>query len=250
MVMDDERHRRASTRRRLSPALLVGTLVLALAGSPTRAQEADAGMPRAPQACTIEGRASYREVRVRRPGRRRRAITSIVALEDRLVAVQALTPSLFLVRTRAGEPAIEGETREPVSIVVRRDLHLSGLVIAEGAPILRLSPRDESLEVDVDLGDGVIAHHVVVACEALRVRLPSSPGPAVRPSLSHPRWRARTGRLTVRQHAEEGVEALLVTVPSFLQLHELARTAAFVRVSLALPRGRIDGWVRDGDLVR
>jgi hypothetical protein len=210
----------------------------------------DAGVPRAPQACTIEGRASFREVRVRRVGRRRRPITEIVAIEDRLVAVQPITSSLFFVRTRMGEPAIEGETREPVPIQLRHDVSVAGLVLAEGAPIRRWSPRDESLEADVDLGDGVVAHHVVLPCEALRVRAPTSPGAVPRPSLARPRWRARTGSLRVRQHAEEGVEALRVTVPSFLQLDELARTASFVRVSSPLPRGRIEGWVRDDDLVR
>ncbi|GAB4109813.1 MAG: hypothetical protein OHK0013_45500 [Sandaracinaceae bacterium] len=239
-------------RGRLTTIGAALSLTLALVPAPrgSRAQGAEADAPRAPRACTIEGRASFREVRVRRPGRRRRATTAIVPIEDRLVAVQALTPSLLLVRTPAGEPEIEGETREPVSILLRHAVTLSGVVLGEGAPIRRFSPRDESLEADVDLGDGVVAHHVVLPCEALRVRPPSGPGAVVRPALAHPRWRARTGTLRVRQHADEGIEALLVTVPSFLELHELARTEAFVRVSLVLPHGGIDGWVRDHDLVR
>ncbi len=184
---------------------------------------------------------------MRREGRRR-TIVSVVSIESREISIEALTPTLFRVRTRMGEPAIDGETRERPPITLRSEVRVSGMVALRGTPIVRLTPRDQSLAVDLALGDGVIARNVVLPCEVLRVRA-SEPPQARVPSPAHsPRWRARAGRLLLRQHEEEGIEALRVVVPAEVELHELARVEGLVRVMVPLTWGRLDGWVRDTDL--
>jgi len=170
-------------------------------------------------------------------------------LEPREVSIEAVTPSLFRVRTREGEPVVEGVARIRPPISLRRDLALPGLVALRGTPVGRLTPREDALDVDLDLGGGVVARRVVLGCDALRVRAAEAPTNAETSRGSSPRWSSRGAILPIRDRAEEGIETTRVGVPSAFVLEELGRTDAWVRIRAALPRGRIDGWVRDTQLV-
>ncbi len=170
-------------------------------------------------------------------------------LEAREVSVEAITPSLFRVRTREGEPVVEGVARARPPLSLRRDVTLPGLVALRGTPVGRLTPREDALDVDLELGDGVVARRIILRCDALRVRAIDAPETAIAALGSSPRWSSRGATLPIRDRAEEGIEATRVGVPSALVLSEVGRTEAWVHVRATLPRGRLDGWVRDTLLV-
>lgn len=235
------------------------SLVLALAASaawiaPSASSSQDAGIdagppPEGPRPCRIDGRASFAGLRVVRASRHGRARVSVMDLPARTVSIEAVTPTLFRVQTREGEPVVTGETRTLPPLSLRRDLSLPGLVALRGTPVVRLTPREASLDVDLDLGDGVIARRVILGCDVLRVRMAEDAAEASGAPPASPRWRSRGPTITLRDRAEEGIEALRVTVPADFVLHEVGRTEAWVHLRVPLRRGRVDGWVRDHAVV-
>ncbi len=166
----------------------------------------------------------------------------------RELRVHVLSPSLFHVTTRVGEPVIEGhtDTRPPLSL--RRDVHLGGVHVRRGAPIARTTPREQSLDVDIDLGAGALLRRFVIGCDALRVREPDGLEASAAPSPHRPHWHARGEELAMRERAEEGVEVARVSLPRELVLEEVRRTEQFVHVRAQLPYAQLDGWVRDSAL--
>lgn len=209
----------------------------------------DAAPLRGPSPCAIDGRAAIRELEVVRRSRHGHDAVSRMDLPPREIRLAILTPARFHVTTREGEPALEGYTRERPPISLRRDLSLGGVLARRGAPIARATPREQSLDVDVDLGDAVLLRRVVLSCEALRVRAAATPDLAVAPSPHHPHWQSRGRELAVRERPEEGIEVARVATTTTLVLEELSRREPWVHVRAGLPRGAIDGWVRDSALV-
>jgi hypothetical protein len=245
----------------LAPALGLALAALLRVGVCARgahagAQEAiDAGLVaeraplEGPRPCSIDGRATITDLEVIRRSRHGHDVVARVDLEQRELRVEVLTPSRFFVTTREGEPALSGHTRVRPPLSLRRELALGGVRAVRGAPITRVTPREQALDVDVDLGGDVLLRRLVLGCEALRVRVASSPAPASVPSAQHPHWRTRGRELAIRDRPEEGIEVARLLVRGELVLEERVRQEPFVRVHAQLPYASIDGWVRDSALV-
>jgi hypothetical protein len=229
---------------------------LSLAGAPRLGAQAprEAGVPtatplRGPATCAIDGRAAITGLEVVRRADSGHDTIGRIDLPPRDVRVEVLTPSRFLVSTRAGVPELTGHTgvRPPISL--RRELVLGGVHVARGAPVTRTTPRERALDVDIDLGAGVLLRRVVLGCDALEVRAADAPDVAGAPSGREPLWHPRGRELAIRDRPEEGLEVARLRVPGTLVLVERARDAAFVRVHARLPSASLDGWVRDSALV-
>lgn len=246
-------------------------MVVAALGAPTNAQEADAAMDaglamdagpatdaglamdaaalRGPTPCAIDGRVAIAGLEVVRRSRHGHDIVARVDLPPREIRLEVLTPSRFRVSTREGEPVVTGQTRVRPPLSLRRDLALGGVLARRGAPIARTTPREQALDVDIDLGGGVLLRRVTLGCDVLRVRPPGAPEAAAAPSPHEPHWRSRGRELAVRERPEEGIEVARLLAPQSLVLDELARREPFVRVRARLPHASLDGWVRDSTLV-
>lgn len=214
--------------------------------------QADAGLDAqrstGPTPCAIDGRAPIAALAVERSHRGRSALAHL-DVPAREVRVRVLTPSLFHVETRLGEPALEGHTQVRPPLSLRVDVSLSGALARRGAPIGRTTPREQSLDVDIELGEGVSLRRVVLGCDSLRVREAAHAQLPTPPSARHPRWVARGRELALRARPEEGIEAARLSVTSALVLEERARRPGFVRVRAGLAHGELDGWVRESSLV-
>jgi len=248
--MPSDLHHRPVARRSLFAALVLAIVSLARLDHRAHAEDVgpsseDAGMPVGPTPCRIDGRAAIAELQVIRRSPQGHDVVSRMDLPPREIRVHVITPSLFRVATRVGEPVIEGHTdvRPPLSL--RRDVVLGGVTARRGAAILRTTPREQSLDVDIDLGAGAVLRRLVISCDALRVRAADGLEETAPPSLHRPHWRARASEIALRERGEEGIEVARVRLPSTVVLEEVRRNEAFVQVRAHLPYGRIDGWVRD-----
>jgi hypothetical protein len=231
-------------------------VAVAVLSAPIDAQEVpDAGVApdaaplRGPTPCFIDGRVAITGLEVVRRSRHGHDTIGRVDLPPREIRLEVLTPSRFRVSTREGEPAITGHTRVRPPLSLRRDLALGGVLARRGAPITRTTPREQALDVDVDLGSGVLLRRVALGCDALRVRAPTAPEGEGAPSPHQPHWRSHGRELAIRERPEEGIEVARLLAPQALVLDELARREPFVRVRARLPYAAIDGWVRDSALV-
>lgn len=248
--MAPDLHQRTHARSLLS----LGTCALLVVAGLTvgaRAQiTEDVGLepPRGPTPCAIDGRAAISSLEVTRRSRHGHHVVSRVDVPVREVRVQVLSPTRFHVATRVGDPVFEGhtETRPPLSL--RRDVLLGGVRVRRGAPILRTTPREQSLDVDIDLGASAVLRRYVIGCDVLRVREPEGMTETRLPSPHHPHWIARGREIAMRERGEEGLEVARVALPPAVVLEELGRSDAYVHVRAQLPYATLDGWVRDSTL--
>ncbi|MBX7191297.1 MAG: hypothetical protein K1X94_04540 [Sandaracinaceae bacterium] len=234
-------------------------LALCLAAIGVRAQDrrapepaADAAQPDAPRApapCAIDGRAAIPGLEITRRSRHGHTTVARIDVPVREIRLEVLAPALFHVWTREGEPALEGHTHRHPPMSLRSELTLGGVTARRGAPVARLTPREQSLDIDVDLGASVTLRRVFARCETLRIRESDEPVSPPTTSLHPPLWRARGRELSLRASPEEGLELARLAIPAALAFEERGRTDGFVRIRAELPHGSLDGWVRDTMLV-
>ncbi len=229
-----------------SALVLVGLALAAPIGA--RGEGPSEPSREARRGCSIEGHAALADVTARRALPGGRSELARVDAPPRDVRVSLRSAGIFTFETLDGEPRLTGWTSRPPPLSLAGDRSLPGVRVEAGAAVVRASPIEEALDVDLALDERITLRRVVVPCDELQLAA-AGPGASVaRPSGRDPLWAPRGRELSLRAEPTEGVSLTRIGALGPLLLEERERKEPFVRIHASLAHGEIDGWVRDSAL--